>query len=37
VRRAGCAESISYGIPTFKIDGERFVYCAASSITSAVR
>jgi uncharacterized protein YdhG (YjbR/CyaY superfamily) len=25
----GAAESISYGIPTFKIDGERFVYCAA--------
>ena len=23
------AESISYGIPTFKIDGERFIYCAA--------
>src|SRR5262245_58395237 len=22
-------ESISYGIPTFKIDGERFIYCAA--------
>src|SRR5262245_1281855 len=23
------AESISYGIPTFKIDGQRFIYCAA--------
>jgi uncharacterized protein YdhG (YjbR/CyaY superfamily) len=23
------AASISYGIPTFKIDGERFIYCAA--------
>jgi uncharacterized protein YdhG (YjbR/CyaY superfamily) len=23
------AESISYGIPTFKIDGELFIYCAA--------
>jgi uncharacterized protein YdhG (YjbR/CyaY superfamily) len=23
------AESISYGIPSFKIDGERFIYCAA--------
>jgi len=23
------AESVSYGIPTFKIDGERFIYCAA--------
>jgi uncharacterized protein YdhG (YjbR/CyaY superfamily) len=23
------AGSISYGIPTFKIDGERFIYCAA--------
>jgi len=22
-------ESISYGIPTFKLDGERFIYCAA--------
>ena len=22
-------ESISYGIPTFKIDGQRFIYCAA--------
>ena len=22
------AESITYGIPTFKIDGKRFIYCA---------
>ena len=25
----GAAASITYGIPTFKIDGERFIYCAA--------
>ena len=25
----GVAESISYGIPTFKLDGRPFIYCAA--------